>query len=64
MKAKTKKKKFDCLENKWRIQEQIYDETKNMTDKEIIQYFNKSVEESHLSEWLKKIKKNSTINKN
>lgn len=64
MKEKTKKKKFDCLENKWRIQEQIYDETKNMTNKEIIQYFNKSVEESDLSNWLKKIKRNSAINKN
>ncbi len=60
MKVKIEKKKFDSLENKWRIQEEIYNETKNMTDKEKLNYFRKSVDESEFSEWLKRIKRNST----
>jgi hypothetical protein len=34
------KKKFDCIEMKRGIQRQVYAETKNMTTKELLLYFN------------------------
>ena len=34
------KKKFDCLEMKQNIQKEIYAETKNMSTKELLLYFN------------------------
>jgi hypothetical protein len=35
-----KAKRFDCIEMKTNIQKQIYNETKNMTVKELLRYFN------------------------
>ena len=34
------KKKFDCLEMKYNIQQQINAETKNMSSQELLLYFN------------------------
>ena len=51
MKTKTKEKAFDCLINKWQVEELIYKETKNMSDIELIEYFKKSVNESNLKIW-------------
>ena len=48
-----KSEKFDCLENKWRIEKKIYNEIKDMTIKEKCQYFHKSIEESSLKDWWK-----------
>lgn len=55
MKTKTKEKKFDCLAEKWRAQEIIYEKIKDMTDDEIIEYFRRSVEKSSLGEWWKAV---------
>ena len=38
------KKKFDCVEMKRRIQEQIYEETKAMSSDQRIEYFHKAAE--------------------
>jgi len=35
-----KVKRFDCIEMKTNIQRQIYNETKDMTVKELLRYFN------------------------
>jgi len=35
-----KVKRFDCIEMKTNIQRQIYNETKGMTVKELLRYFN------------------------
>ncbi|OGU39238.1 MAG: hypothetical protein A2X61_07070 [Ignavibacteria bacterium GWB2_35_12] len=66
MKTKTKEKKFDCLANKWRAQEIIYENIKDMTDGEIIEYFRKSVEKSSLGEWWKALneRKESVLTEN
>jgi hypothetical protein len=39
-----KKKSFDCVEMKRRIQEKIYEETKDMTPEELVAYFHQRVE--------------------
>jgi histidinol dehydrogenase len=41
---KKKKKDFDCVEMKHKIQEQIYEETKDLSDEELIEYFRKGAE--------------------
>jgi hypothetical protein len=43
MKTIKKAKDFDCVRMKNEIQAKIYAETKDMTDEEILAYFNKSV---------------------
>ena len=40
MKNNVMEKQFDCIAVKNSIQKQIYDETKNMTAYELLQYFN------------------------
>ncbi|MCL2722667.1 MAG: hypothetical protein FWD47_15165 [Treponema sp.] len=40
MKSNVKEKQFDCIAIKSSIQRQIYDETKNMTNNELLLYFN------------------------
>jgi hypothetical protein len=36
---------FDCLAFKWRVQEEIYEETKDMSPEEEIAYYQKAVQE-------------------
>jgi hypothetical protein len=38
--VKNKEKQFDCIKMKRSIQKQIYAETKNMSVKEVLNYFN------------------------
>jgi hypothetical protein len=59
MKTKNNDKSFDCLSNKWHVEELIYEETKEMTDNEIIDYFKKSVEKSSLGPWWQLLKKSN-----
>jgi len=40
-----RKKEFDCVEMKRRIQEKIYAETKNMSREEFVAYMRRRVEE-------------------
>ncbi len=62
MRTKTNEKAFDCLINKWQIEELIYKETKNMSDIELIEYFKKSVNESNLSIWWESLRnKNKSL---
>jgi hypothetical protein len=48
---------FSSLDNKYQIEELIYNETKGMNNDQLIEYFKKSVEESSLKDWWKSIKK-------
>jgi hypothetical protein len=48
---------FSSIENKHHIEEIIYNETKGMNNQQLIEYFQKSVEESGLKDWWKLIKK-------
>ena len=49
------KKDFDCIEMKNKIQEQVYEEIKNLTSEEEIAYYKKSVETGPFSEKWKAI---------
>ena len=42
-------KTFDCVEMKRRIQEQIYEETKNMTHEGLLEYFHKRISNSQFA---------------
>jgi hypothetical protein len=47
-------KRFDCVEMKRRIQEQIYEETKGMSTEEIVAYFHQRVEKGPFGDlWMK-----------
>ena len=47
-----KNKTFDCVEMKRRIQEQIYEETKDMTHEELRKYFHKRITNSRFASFL------------
>ena len=47
-----KNKEFDCVEMKRRIQEKIYEETKEMTNEELIEYFHKRIANSQFASFL------------
>jgi predicted ATPase len=47
-----KKKVFDCVEMKRRIQEQIYEETKNMSHEELLAYFHRRIANSRFASFL------------
>jgi hypothetical protein len=49
---KKKNKEFDCVEMKRRIQEKIYEETKDMTNEELIEYFHKRIANSRFASFL------------
>jgi len=50
--SKKKKKKFDAAEMKRKIQDEIYNETKNMSEEERSAYFRKSAEQGIFKELL------------
>ena len=59
---KIKKKKFDCVEMKWKIQEQIYEETKGMSPENIVAYFHRCVEKGPFADlWKKAAMKQSLV---
>jgi len=45
--ANDKVKQFDCIKMKSNIQKQVYEETKNMSIKELLRYFNGSHPTGH-----------------
>lgn len=53
---KAKKKEFDAVEMKCKIQDEIYEETKNMTPEEEGEYFQKSVETGPFAEKARRIR--------
>ncbi len=56
----TKKKTFDCLEFKRRTQARIYEEIRDMTLDEQLEYFRIRAENGPLGEWWKAKKHSST----
>lgn len=60
--TKNRKKEFDCLENKWQVQVSVYNETRNMKNKELIEYFRNSVRESSLGDWWESLKAKNYLN--
>lgn len=51
------KKKFDCVEMKNKIQEQLYEKTKELTPEQEIEYYKKQLETGPFSEKWKAIQK-------
>ena len=51
---------FDCLEFKWKVQAEIYEQTKDLTVEEQIEYFRRRAEEGSLGSWWRKVKEQST----
>ena len=49
---------FKCLEFKWKIQEQIYNETKNMSWEQKVTYFRQSAKRGQTGDWYQKVKQN------
>ena len=47
-----KSKTFDCVEMKRRIQEGIYEETKDMTYEELLEYFRERIANSRFASFL------------
>jgi hypothetical protein len=50
------KKPFDCIAYKRRVQAEIYEETKGMTPREEIEYFNHAAETGPLADVWKRIR--------
>jgi hypothetical protein len=55
-----RKKGFDCVEMKRRIQEKIYAETKDMSRDEFVAYMRRRVNEGPFARLFKKAKKSRT----
>lgn len=47
-----KNKTFDCIEMKRRIQEKIYEETKNMDHEQLVAYFQRRIANSPFASFL------------
>ena len=56
-----KNKTFDCVEMKRRIQEQIYEETKNMTHEELLEYFHERIANSRFASLLQRSESSQRI---
>jgi chemotaxis regulatin CheY-phosphate phosphatase CheZ len=54
MTNQTPNKEFDCVAMKREAQERIYQEIKDMTPEQEIQYFRDAVEKSEFRDWWKK----------
>ena len=55
-------KDFDCLEFKQKAQEEAFENIKNLTPKEQINYYRTIAESSPLGDWWKTVKKKSSSN--
>lgn len=44
-------KEFDCIDMKREIQSQIYEETKDMSPQQLIEYFRNAVRSSKFRDW-------------
>lgn len=53
-------KDFDCLKFKQQAQEKIFEQIKNFTPTEQIEYFRQEAESSSLGQWWKSVKNRST----
>ena len=50
------KKRFDCLAYKDKVQAQIYEEIKDMTPEQEIEYFNRHAETGPFAKWWKAVR--------
>ena len=50
------KKTFDCLEYKREVQRRIFEDIRDLSDEERIQYFRRRAEEGLLGAWWRKVK--------
>lgn len=57
MTTKPAPKTFDCIAFKRVMQQRIYEDTKDMTIAEQVDYFRRRAEEGPLGEWWRKVKK-------
>lgn len=57
--SRSKKKGFDVLAFKERVQAEIYEEIKDLSPAEQAEYFRKSVERGPFAAWWKKVKAES-----
>ncbi len=55
--SKRNRKNFDCIAYKRRVQEEIYEETKDLTIDEQVEYFSRRAQEGPLGEWWRKIQR-------
>lgn len=55
-----RKKEFDCVEMKRRIQEKIYAETKDLSREEFVAYMRRRVEQGPFADLFKKARKSKT----
>ena len=53
---RTNEKRFDCLAFKWKVQAEIYEETKNLTPEEEIDYFRRHAETGPFAELVRKLR--------
>lgn len=51
MMNQSNKKEFDCIAMKREAQDHIYDQIKNMTHEQQIEYFHKAVKSSRFRKW-------------
>jgi len=58
-----RKKEFDCVQMKRRIQEKIYDQTKNLSREELVAYFHRHAETGPFADLWKKPQKKKTRSK-
>lgn len=56
MKPTRIEKAFDCMEYKRRVQAEIYDEIRDLTDEQRVEYFRRRAEESALGNWWRSVK--------
>jgi len=47
---------FDCLQYKWRVQAEIYEEIKGLTPAQEIEYFRNAAETGPLAAWWRKVR--------
>lgn len=50
-------KQFDCVEMKRQAQARIYEEIKDMTSEQRIEYWRRGAEEGPMADWWKKLRK-------
>ena len=52
-------KPFDCIEYKQRVQEEIYEEIKDLSPAQQLEYFHRASLEGPLAGWWKKVRENT-----
>ena len=56
MKTQKVEKSFDCIEYKRRVQAEIYDEIRDLSHGQQVEYFRRRAEEGALGNWWRSVK--------